>query len=174
LQQNRLPKKKLPLTNLIGHKEKNHGIVSRKPINLLTLICKKMKKSVNLAEFNAAGNRLSIFMNPDQEPLGVLIPLAGWANIATGVAKDCELYLLMSQLTFKPVFERSLKEQGQLLDPVIEQVKEANLKHGLYNSYRDKHCTSKDLFIHEYQDRTELVRVNAATGQTTTIKQLSR
>lgn len=92
----------------------------------------------------------------------------------TGCANDCELYLLMSQLTFKPIFERSLKEQGELLAPVIEQVKAANLQKGSYNSYQDKHCTSKDLFVHEYQDRKELVRVNALTGQISIVKQLSK
>ena len=133
-----------------------------------------MNNSVNLAEFNAASGRLSIFVNADREPIGVLIPLAGWANIAPAVANDCELYLLMSQLTFKPIFERSLKEQGELLAPVIEQVKAANLQKGLYNSYQDKHCTSRDLFVHEYQDRKELVRVNAVTGQISIVKQLSK
>lgn len=133
-----------------------------------------MKNSVNLAEFNAVGGRLSIFVNTDQEPIGVLIPLAGWANIAPAIANDCELYLLMSQLTFKPIFERSLKEQGELLAPVIEQVKATNLKKGSYNSYQDKHCTSKDLFMHEYQDRKELVRVNAVTGQISVVRQLSK
>lgn len=132
-----------------------------------------MKNSVNLAEFNAGG-RLTIFVNAEREPIGILIPLAGWANIAPAIANDCELYLLMSQLTFKPVFERTLKEQGELLAPVIEQVKAANLKKGLYNSYQDKHCTSKDLFIHEYQDRKELVRVNAVTGKISIVKQLSK
>ncbi len=77
-----------------------------------------MKNSVNLAELNAAGGRVSIFVNAEQEPIGILIPLAGWGNIAPAVANDCELYLLMSQLTFKPIFERSLKEQGELLAPV--------------------------------------------------------
>jgi len=133
-----------------------------------------MKNSVNLAEFNVAGGQLSIFINADREPIGILIPLAGWANIAPAIANDCELYLLMSQLTFKPVFERTLKEQGELLAPVIEQVKAANLKKGSYNSYQDKHCTSKDLFIHEYQDRKELVRVNAVTGQISVVKQVSK
>jgi len=42
----------------------------------------------------------------------------------------------MPQRTFKPIFERSLKELDQLLAPVIEQVKAANLEKGLYNSYR--------------------------------------
>jgi hypothetical protein len=133
-----------------------------------------MKNSVNLAEFNAAGGRVSIFINADREPIGVLIPLAGWATIAPAVANDSELYLLMSQLTFIPIFERSLKEQGELLAPVIEEVKAANLKKGSYNSYQDKHCTSKDLFIHEYQNRKELVRVNAVTGQISIVKQLSK
>jgi len=44
-----------------------------------------MKNSVNLAELNAAGGRLSIFVNAEQEPIGILIPLAGWANIAPAV-----------------------------------------------------------------------------------------
>lgn len=133
-----------------------------------------MIKNVNLAEFNAAASQLSIFINADQQPLGVLIPLEKWSDLAPAVAKDCELFLLMSQLTFKPIFERSLKEQGELLEPMIKAVKEENLNLGLYNSYQDKQCISNDLIIHEYQEKKELVKVNAKTGQTQTIQQLSR
>jgi len=61
----------------------------------------------------------------------------------------------MPQRTFKPVFERSLKELDRLA-PIIEKVKAANLEKGLYNSNRDQRYTSKDLFIHEYWDRKEL------------------
>jgi hypothetical protein len=80
----------------------------------------------------------------------------------------------MSQLSFKPIHQRSLKELGQLLKPEIERVVRDNLDRGLYNIYRDKHCTSKDLLIHEYQDRKELVRVDAATGQTQIVRQLPK
>ena len=129
-----------------------------------------MKKSLNLNEF-AENGTLSIFVNSEQEPMGVLIPLKQWSKIAPSVDKNCELHRLMEQLTFNPIFERSLKEQENWLRPEIEQVETANLQQGLYNIYQDdEYCTSKDLFIHQYADHRELVKVDADTGHTQTIK----
>ncbi|MBB6129409.1 hypothetical protein [Mucilaginibacter lappiensis] len=129
-----------------------------------------MKKSLNLNKF-AENGTLSIFVNSEQEPMGILIPLKQWSKIAPSVDKNCELHRLMEQLTFKPIFERSLKEQENWLCPEIEQVETANLQQGLYNIYQDdKYCTSKDLFIHQYTDHRELVKVDAETGHTQTIK----
>jgi hypothetical protein len=77
----------------------------------------------------------------------------------------------MDQLTFKPIFERSLKEQNNWLDQEIEQVEAEHLRKGLYNIYQDdKYCSSKDVFIHQYNDHRELVKIDAETGKTETIK----
>ena len=71
---------------------------------------------------------------------------------------------------FKPLFERSLREQSQVLAPQVARVQAANLSMGLYNTYRNELCVSKDLFIHEYHSKKVLVSVDAATGNTMTIK----
>ena len=71
---------------------------------------------------------------------------------------------------FKPLFERSLREQSQALAPQVARVQSANLRMGLYNSYRNDLCVSRDLFIHEYPSQKILVSVDASTGNTTTIK----
>jgi hypothetical protein len=79
----------------------------------------------------------------------------------------------MAYRRFKPIFERSLQEQSDLLQPKIDQIKQENLSRGFYNSYRNDQCVSDDLLIHEYADRTELVRVNSQTGQIHTIRRIS-
>jgi hypothetical protein len=85
--------------------------------------------------------------------------------------QNSELHQLMDQLTFKPIFERSLKEQNNWLDQEIEQVEAEHLQKGLYNIYQDDiYCKDKDVFIHQYTDHRELVKVNADTGQTQTIR----
>ncbi|KHJ36874.1 hypothetical protein PBAC_29610 [Pedobacter glucosidilyticus] len=71
---------------------------------------------------------------------------------------------------FKPLFERSLREQSQVLAPHVAEVQTINLRMGLYNSYRNELCISKDLFIHEYPDHKLLVRIDALTGATMTVK----
>jgi len=48
------------------------------------------------------------------------------------------------------------------LRPVIEKVEAENLKAGFYNIYQ---YGSKDMFVHQYANHRELVRVNAATGE---------
>lgn len=76
----------------------------------------------------------------------------------------------MARRKFKPLFERSLSEQSQVLAPQVARVQSANLRMGFYNSYRNELCISKDLFIHEYPNQKILVSVDASTGNTMTIK----
>jgi hypothetical protein len=76
----------------------------------------------------------------------------------------------MSKAKFKPIFKRSLTEQSLLLQPQVKTVQEDNLNRGLYNSYRDAQCITKDLLIHQYPNRKELVKVNSRTGNTQTVK----
>ena len=76
----------------------------------------------------------------------------------------------ISETPFKPIDERTSKELEDLINPVISKLIADKLERGLCNSYRDKNCTSLDLFIDEYKDRKELVSVNAQTGETTFIK----
>ncbi len=129
-----------------------------------------MNKTLNLNKFEK-NSELSIFINAKHEPIGVLIPLEQWKKIAPTVNKNSELHQLMDQLTFKPIFERSLKEQNNWLDQEIEQVEAEHLQKGLYNIYQDDiYCKDKDVFIHQYTDHRELVKVNADTGQTQTIR----
>lgn len=78
----------------------------------------------------------------------------------------------MAGVKFKPLFKQTLLEQSDWLKPQLEQVQSENLSRGLYNSYRNELCVTKDLLVHEYPDRKELVSINAITGQTTTVKEL--
>lgn len=54
------------------------------------------------------------------------------------------------------------------LRPVIEKVEAENLKSGFYNTYQ--YGNSKNMFVHQYANHRELVRVNAATGEIVVIK----
>lgn len=65
---------------------------------------------------------------------------------------------------FKPIFERTLAEQAELIQTQIIRVQEENLACGLYNSFLDSRLP-KDTFIRQYRSHKEIVRIDAATGQ---------
>ena len=116
-------------------------------------------------EFAEQGT-LSVFVNSRQEPVGVLIPLKQWPKIAPSIDKNCELHRLMEQLTYKPIFECSLKELEDRLRPEIEKVEAQHLDAGQYNVYQYTGDTkSKNLFVRQYADHKELVRTDSTTGQ---------
>lgn len=124
-----------------------------------------MNKSLNLNDF-AGQDTLSVFVNARQEPVGVLIPLKQWPKIAPSIDKHCELHRLMEQLTYKPIFECSLKELEERLRPEIEKVEAEHLKAGQYNVYQHTEDTKcKNLFIRQYADHRELVRTDSSTAQ---------
>ena len=75
--------------------------------------------------------------------------------------------------TERPIYQLSLAEQAQRLQPILDKVQQENLAAGSFNVYRDSNCTTKDLFVREYADRKELVQVNAAAGHTRTVKRLT-
>ena len=64
---------------------------------------------------------------------------------------------------YKPIFECTLKEMEDRLRPVIEKVEAENLKAGFYNIYH--YGNSKNMFVHQYANHRELVRVTAAIGE---------
>lgn len=78
----------------------------------------------------------------------------------------------MAKVKFIPLFERSLKEQAGMVRARVVEVKRDNLRRGFYNLYRNELCTSNDLFIRHYRDRRELVKVDAASGSTITLRVL--
>lgn len=124
-----------------------------------------MNKSLNLNEFAEEG-KFSIFVNSRQEPVGILIPLKQWTKIAPSITKNCELYRLMEQLTYKPIFECSLKELEDRLRPEIQKVEAEHLNAGQYNVYQyNGDDNSKNMFVRQYADHRELVRVDSKTGQ---------
>jgi len=124
-----------------------------------------MNKSLNLNEF-AGQDTLSVFVNARQEPVGVLIPLGLWAKIAPAIEKNSEIYRLMEQLTYKPIFECSLKELEDRLRPEIEKVEAQHLNAGQYNVYQyTGDAKSKNLFVRQYPDHRELVKTDSSTGQ---------
>jgi|GEM_PF-2439461 len=124
-----------------------------------------MNKSLNLNEFAEEG-KFSIFVNSRQEPVGILIPLKQWTKIAPSITKNCEQYRLMEQLTYKPIFECSLKELEDRLRPEIQKVEAEHLNAGQYNVYQyNGDDNSKNMFVRQYADHRELVRVDSKTGQ---------
>ena len=124
-----------------------------------------MNKSLNLNEF-AGQDTLSVFVNARQEPIGVLIPLKQWTKIAPSIDRHCELHRLMEQLTYKPIFECSLKELEERLRPEIEKVEAQHLNAGQYNVYQyTGDPKSKNMFVRQYADHRELVRTDSTTGQ---------
>jgi hypothetical protein len=123
-----------------------------------------MRNSVNLKQTAYLPLSLSIYVDAKQTPQGVLVLLSDWAKLKAAVDPDSPFYKLMTKLTFIPFHERPLKEQSQVLDGKIREVEIANLKKGSFITYTNELCTSADLFINEYADRKELVRVDAKTG----------
>lgn len=76
----------------------------------------------------------------------------------------------MSKKIFKPIFERTLSEQSDLIMPQVKRVQIENISLGLYNSYRDSRYKSSDVLVRRYKDYREVIKVDATTGQTQTIK----
>ncbi|MET3978431.1 hypothetical protein ABIB62_001000 [Mucilaginibacter sp. UYP25] len=76
----------------------------------------------------------------------------------------------MSNTVFKPLFQRTLSEQSKLINPQVKRVQQENISRGLYNSYRDARYKSNDILIRKYEDHREVIKVNAITGLTQTIK----
>ncbi|MDO3643729.1 hypothetical protein [Mucilaginibacter sp. L3T2-6] len=114
----------------------------------------------------AGQDTLSIFVNARQEPVGVLIPLKHWSKVAPSIDKHSELHRLMEQLTYKPIFECSLKELEDRLRPEIEKVEAQHLNAGQYNVYQyTGDAKSKNMFVRQYADHRELVRTDSTTGQ---------
>lgn len=72
----------------------------------------------------------------------------------------------------KPLHELTLQEQAELLQPIAVDLQTQKLANGLYNLYQTK--GDKSLLTREYQDHAEEVRVNAATGQTRTVRRISK
>jgi len=71
---------------------------------------------------------------------------------------------------FKPIFERTLSEQSELIRPQVVQTQQENLKRGLYNSYRDLQYSDHDTFVRQYSDHREIVCVDFTTGSIKTVK----
>lgn len=61
----------------------------------------------------------------------------------------------------------NLAELAELMRPVDQAMQAEKLAKGLYNVYQSSE--GKSIITRDYADRTEQVRVNAATGQTRTI-----
>jgi len=61
----------------------------------------------------------------------------------------------------KSVFDMSADELRERILPTAERVKKEAWDKGMYVTYSDaKLCPGPDLYIHEYRDRKELVRVS--------------
>jgi len=132
-----------------------------------------MKKSVNLGEDNYQPLALSIYVDSMETPQGVLVLLDDWQKLKSSVDTKSPFYKLMSKLTFIPFYERSLTEKSESLERKLREVEEANLAKGSFRTYKNELCISRDLFVNEYADRTELVSVDARSGKISLIKKIS-
>ena len=62
------------------------------------------------------------------------------------------------------------QELEQLLRPMAEKLKQTALDNGSWYSYQNELCTSPDMFIHEFKDHKELVKLGHEVGQYTVLK----
>ncbi len=69
----------------------------------------------------------------------------------------------------KPLYQLSLHELAELMRPADRALRAQKLEKGLYNVYSGN-TSNKAVFIRDYVDKTEQVRVNAVTGQTRTLR----
>jgi hypothetical protein len=68
----------------------------------------------------------------------------------------------------KPLYQLSMHELAELMQPVDRALRAQKLANGLYNVYSGN-TASKAVLIRDYADKTERVRVNSATGDTRTL-----
>ena len=129
-----------------------------------------MKNNVILTQPELTGIRVNPLLDANHQIKGIIIPISEKQKLLRPSAAQ-EIYNCMSKLTYTPIHECSFNEIKDLAAPVIQKVHRELLDKGLYLSYTNELCTSKDLLIHEYNDRKELVSLNAKTG-VYTIKQV--
>lgn len=79
----------------------------------------------------------------------------------------------MVKLTFTPFHERSLSGKSEFLEEKVRAVEQANLEKGSFIMYKNELCSAPDLFINEYANRKELVRVNAISGKISLVKRIA-
>lgn len=68
----------------------------------------------------------------------------------------------------KPLYQLSMHELAELMQPVDRALRAQKLAKGLYNVYSGN-TASKAVLIRDYADKTERVRVDIATGDTRTL-----
>ena len=69
----------------------------------------------------------------------------------------------------KPLYQLSLHELAELMQPVDTALRAQKLENGLYNVYSGN-TANKAVLIRDYADKTEEVHVNFATGHTRTLR----
>jgi len=69
----------------------------------------------------------------------------------------------------KSVFDMDNQEFEQLVKPIGEKAKQTALDNGSWYSYQNELCTSPDMFIHEFKDRKELVKLGNEVGEYTVL-----
>jgi len=116
---------------------------------------------------------MEVFLNHEQKPQGVFLPLAEWEQLKHGVNKASELYKLMDELSQKDIFEMDVNEFAAHLAPVAKDAVAKALEQGLYFSYPAGGQELRSTFIHEYQSgRKVLIEVDVQTGKEHFIRNL--
>jgi hypothetical protein len=68
----------------------------------------------------------------------------------------------------KPLYQLSMHELAELIQPADRALRAQKLEKGLYNVYSGNDA-DKAILIRDYADKTEQVSVNVATGHTRTL-----
>ena len=69
----------------------------------------------------------------------------------------------------KPLYQLSLQELAELMQPFDRALRAQKLEKGLYNVYSGD-PGNKSVLIRDYADKTEHVRVDIATGRTRAVR----
>jgi hypothetical protein len=109
---------------------------------------------------------MKVILDTEHQP-GIFIPLAELSDIDTRIA---ELFQLREELSPRSVFDISVEEINQRLEPNSASLASAALSKGAYLTYRNTDKTPAK-YINEYADQTiEHVNVNRNTGKDRIIK----
>lgn len=95
---------------------------------------------------------LSILTSRVGEPIGVIIPVIDWDKLEPDLNPDSPLYKLLKKLA-----SISIDRQEALKEP-------EKIKTDTYVRYKNDLCMEENVFIHEYIDHKELIRLNPKTG----------
>lgn len=97
---------------------------------------------------------LSIVVNSEEVPIGVMVPVTDWLKIKPHLHPDSPLYALLEKLA------REYEAMGGLR---VKEKIEQEPPDGTYIRYKDETCVDEHIYIQEYADRKVRVKVHPKT-----------